>query len=171
VLTIVVPGTLGKGSEGTLGEIILDSNTTQVTFHEPPGNISFPGYHSLLFSSQNLPDGTHTVQLIIFELSSVTTPTSPNWFIDYITYLPSANAPLSLPEGDSFFFDDTDPAFVYSGPWSTGDGTPGDMQGTLHSALSQSSSVSLQFTGRGFFQKLQRTAITPPSRHVRQRVW
>ena len=45
------------------------------------------------------------------------------------------------------FFDDTNPAFVYSGPWSTGDGSVGDMMQTLHGASSLNSSVKLTFNG------------------------
>jgi hypothetical protein len=70
-----------------------------------------------------------------------------NLFLDYIIYTPSNGSSAGGNDGQLFFFDDTDPAFQYQGPWSTGDGTEQDMQSTLHGALSPQSSVSLQFTG------------------------
>jgi hypothetical protein len=70
-----------------------------------------------------------------------------NWFLDYILYTPSAATSLESLEGAQFFFDDADPAFQYSGSWSTDGSTQEDMQYTLHTPLTLDSSVSLQFPG------------------------
>jgi len=47
------------------------------------------------------------------------------------------------------FFDDFDPAFMYSGSWLTGNGTTRDMMQTVHGASSLNSSVILVFNGEG----------------------
>jgi len=101
-----------------------------------------PGFHTELYSATNLTAGPHTLNLSLTNSASLT-----DWCLDYFIYTPSTPVSSESIKGARSFFDDVDPAFQYSGPWSTGDGTPEDMQGTLHGALALNSSVSLKFTG------------------------
>jgi len=92
--------------------------------------------------------GLHTLNISLADSSGMA------WYLDYFIYTPSAPSSESL-KGAQFFFDDVDPAFQYSGAWSTSDGTQEDMQATLHTALTLNSSVSLLFTGTTSYRQLK----------------
>jgi hypothetical protein len=82
----------------------------------------------------------HTLNLNV--TSIVGSKLLSNTYIDYMIVTQSS---VQAPK----FYDDTNTAFVYSGSWSTGDGTQDDMMQTLHSA-DLNSSVNLTFTGKHF---------------------
>ena len=100
-------------------------------------------YHTKIYSVSGLADDTeHTLFL------NVTSVGNDNYYLniqlDYmIVTQPVAAAVVQGPN----FYDDADPAFVYSGPWSTGNGLVEDMMQTVHGASSLNSSVELTFNG------------------------
>ena len=87
----------------------------------------------------------HTLNLKVTSLES---GALSNIFLDYMIVTQS-----TVP--GPTFYDDTDSAFMYSGSWSTGDGTQDDMMQTLHGA-DLNSSVSLTFTGEHFLPYIAR---------------
>jgi hypothetical protein len=101
-------------------------------------------YHTRIYSAGGLAaDSIHTLFLNVTSIMNDSLAYS-NIHLDYMIVTQPVAAPMV--QGPSFF-DDTDPAFIYSGPWSTGNGTVGDMMQTLHGASSLSSSVELTFNG------------------------
>jgi hypothetical protein len=133
----MLPGTLD--ATGPTCEYTIDGGPP--TISQMSSTVAGSQHHTQFYSMTNLVDGAHTLNITIAQMN-----VSLSWYLDYIIYTPSADASTSS-LGETFFFDDTDDAFQYSGSWSTGDGTEEDMQDTLHGALSLNSSVSLQFTG------------------------
>jgi hypothetical protein len=101
-------------------------------------------YHSNIYNASGLADDTeHTLFLNVTSLVNGNTA-YPNMHLDYIIVTqPVAAAVVQGP----IFYDDTDPAFVYNGPWSTGNGSVFDMMQTLHGTSSLNSSVELTFNG------------------------
>jgi hypothetical protein len=97
-------------------------------------------YHLRLYDIEGLADDTeHTLSLNVTSVGDDSLA-YPNFHLDYMIVM------QPVVQGPSFY-DDTDTAFVYSGPWSTGNGSIGDMNQTLHGASSLNSSVELTFNG------------------------
>jgi hypothetical protein len=96
-----------------------------------------------IYSVEDLSDDRdHTLFLNVTSVGNDSL-TYPNLHFDYmIVTQPVAAAVVQGP----IFYDDTDPAFVYSGPWST-NGFVEDMMQTVHGASSLNSSVELMFNG------------------------
>jgi hypothetical protein len=103
-------------------------------------------YHTQIYSATNLTNGPdHTLNL---NVTSIGSTLLSNTYLDYMIVTQSTVQGPTL-------YDDTDQAFVYSGSWSTGDGTQDDMMQTLHGA-DLNSSVSLTFTGEHFLPYIAR---------------
>jgi hypothetical protein len=139
----VLLGTLGPGGNSTTLSFAVDNGSSQ-TLQFNVFNDEAPQYHSQLFTA-NLTDGNHTVVASVPLIGGSTEGTTSNLFLDYFVFTPSVGATSG--QGAMSFYDDSDPAFQYTGSWSTNVGTSEDMQGTLHGALALNSSASLQFTG------------------------
>ena len=101
-------------------------------------------YHTKIYSVAGLADDTeHTLFLTVTSVGNDSLAYS-NMHLDYMVVTqPVAAAEVQGPN----FFDDTDPAFRYSGSWLTANGTTGDMMHTVHGASSLNSSVELTFNG------------------------
>ena len=137
-------GSLATAGDNTTCQFTIDGGNA-VNFVNPTA-LPSAQYHTQFYSA-SFDDGAHTLLMNITRANATMIPPKADLFLDYIIYTPSIGSSACGNDGQLFFFDDTDPAFRYQGPWSTGDGTEEDMQSTLHGALSLQSSVSLQFTG------------------------
>jgi hypothetical protein len=124
--------------------LTVDGQYQSVFYFPNPPQEDVDLYHCNLYNATNLTDDTeHTLFLNVNPIGNGNLA-YPNIQLDYmIVTQPVAAAVVQGPN----FFDDTDPAFKYSGPWSTGNGSAADMMQTLHSALSLNSSVELTFNG------------------------
>jgi hypothetical protein len=101
-------------------------------------------YHTKIYSVAGLADDReHTLFLTVTSVGNDSLAYS-NMHLDYMVV--TQPVALALVQGP-IFFDDTDPAFLYSGSWLTANGTTGDMMHTVHGASSLNSSVTLVFNG------------------------
>lgn len=112
--------------------------------------------HIPFFVSPSMPDSSHTLGVEV--LTSASTLTDSNFFIDYLIYEASENSTVSTTEDTSWIFiDDHSPYLNYSDGW-TGNVLGFPQQGnfnltdaTFNSSVmgptSSSSNVSLKFTG------------------------
>jgi hypothetical protein len=133
--------TLGQGGHSLNCSFDVDGANIDTLIGQ--ANTNATAYHTEVYSA-NFPDGSHTLHMNVTSFG----PSTSFWadlYLDYILYTPSPS--IDPPEQQLWSFDDVDPAFNYSGPWSTADGTVQDFQSTLHRALSLNSSASLQFNG------------------------
>jgi hypothetical protein len=107
--------------------------------------IDFPDYHFRQYAVEGLSDDRdHTLFIYVTAVGNDDGLGYPNMHFDYMIVTQPVKA--TVVQGPNFY-DDTDPAFVYSGPWSTGNGSMGDMNQTVHGSSSLNSSVELTFNG------------------------
>ena len=106
--------------------------------------IGLPYYHFRQYSVEGLSDDRDHTLFIYVTATGNDSLAYPNMHFDYMIVTQPLKA--TVVQGPNFY-DDTDPAFVYSGPWTTGNGSMGDMNQTVHGASSLNSSVELTFNG------------------------
>jgi hypothetical protein len=115
----------------------LSLDGTVSSFQSPSVQVHQP--QQIIWSSNRLDDGAHTLEGTIGSCTGSGTPLS----IDYLLYTPSASA--NSTDGLTLFIDDNDSVLNYSGTWTAG-GEDGNFQRTVHGGES-GASVSLQFSG------------------------
>lgn len=116
----------------------LDNTTTTQTRIIESANV----FHQELFASPPLEYGPHTLTISESNVSALFPA------LTTLDYFLITRAPGDDLTGQTLFYDDTDPAFTYSGEWSPSDGTDQDMQSTLHGATTTGSTVSFDFNGK-----------------------
>jgi hypothetical protein len=130
-------GTWGQGGNVTTLSFIIDGGLAQTESVPVVDNQGDLPHYS--FYATNVTDGPHTL------IVSASAGDNANFYLDYFIIIQSAGT--SVDQGALLFYDDTDPAFQYSGSWSTGNVSPNNMQSTAHGANALNASATLNFTG------------------------